>query len=114
MKQLWLQVTLIAGVLFFAALLVESWFSWRFLRQLRRDYPDLWDRSGRRTIWTDSDLMSAWPTIRFLWHREYAAEASSDELLFCEKYRLPVTLSWAAASVAAAILFLVLLLNVGW
>jgi hypothetical protein len=105
--------TPIAAILFGVALLVESWFSWRFLRQLRRDYPDLWERSGCRTIWTDTDLISAWPTIQFLWYREYEDGASPEEIRFCEKYRLPVTLSWAAAGVTVAAALL-LIFTVGW
>lgn len=53
------------GVLFVAFLLclcAESWFSWRFLRDLRKLYPKLWLRSGKRTAWTDMDLSSALQT----------------------------------------------------
>lgn len=92
-------------MLFFVALCIESWFSWRFLRRLKRDFPRLWEESGRRTIWTDGDLTSAWPTIRFLWYREYEALGTGEEIAFCEKYRLPVVVSWAAAWLSAAILF---------
>lgn len=96
-----------SGALFFIALLVESWFSWRFLRRLKRDFPRLWEESGERTIWTDGTLIDAWPTIRFLWRREYEATATREEVAFCEEYRLPVTLSWAAAALSVAMFFVV-------
>lgn len=103
------QLLLASAMLFFIALCVESWFSWRFLRKLKRDFPRLWEESGRRTIWTDSDLSSAWPTIRFLWRREYKGKSTREEFAFCEGYRLPVTLSWAAAWFFIAVFFLVAL-----
>jgi hypothetical protein len=101
-----------SGILFFVALCVESWFSWRFLRRLKRDFPRLWGESGERTIWTDSDLTSAWPTIRFLWYREYEALGTREEIAFCEKYRLPVVVSWAAAGLSIALFFA--LIFVSW
>lgn len=88
---------------------VESWFSWRFLRTLKREFPRLWELSGRRTIWTDSDLISAWPTIRFLWYREYKAIGTPAEIEFCERHRARVTFSWAIAGISVAAFFLVLM-----
>ncbi|HET7810940.1 MAG TPA: hypothetical protein VFL16_10220 [Steroidobacteraceae bacterium] len=108
-----LHPTTIAFVLFFLALLAESWFSWRFLRGARKYHPDLWNAMGRRTIWTDSDLISAIPTIAFLWKRKYARTSTSEVVQYCESYRLPVVISWAAAG-AFVLLFFTSLLTLGW
>jgi hypothetical protein len=108
-----LHPTTIAFVLFFVALLAESWFSWRFLRGVKRHYPGLWDAMGRRTIWTDGDLISAFPTISFLWSRRYESRAVDAETAYCESFRKPVVLSWAAA-VFFVLLFFASLLALGW
>jgi hypothetical protein len=99
--------------IFLVALCAESWFSWRFLRRLEKEYPRLWRRSGKRTIWTDTDLISARPTIQYLWKRKYAHKAKESEKAFCESYRLPVVLSWAAAGLSA-LAFFVSILTAGW
>ncbi len=103
--------TFVAAIVF---ILIESWFSWRYLQQLKRNYIRLWEESGRRTIWTDGDLISAWPTIRFLWTRGYEENCSSDEeMQFFEKYRIPVVVSWALALVTA-LLSLASIFIFGW
>jgi hypothetical protein len=107
-------VWLVTCGMFLLALCIESWFSWRFLRRLKHEFPRLWEISGRRTIWTDGDLISAWPTIRFLWRREYLATGTQEEIAFCESYRLPVILSWAAAGITfAAMLGGYVMLDIG-
>lgn len=108
-----LHPTTIAFALFFVALLAESWFSWRFLRGVRKHHPGVWDAMGRRTIWTDSDLISALPTIAFLWKRKYAKDMPAEGADFCESYRLPVVISWAAAG-AFVLLFFLSLITLGW
>jgi hypothetical protein len=98
--------TIEAFLLFFGLLLVESWFSWRFLQKLRRDYPNLWQKSGRRTIWTDKDLLGAWPTIKLLRDREFEKFCSTaEELRFFERYRAPVMYSYFGALVGAGLFF---------
>jgi hypothetical protein len=100
--------------MFFGFLLIESWFSWRFLRKLRRDYPALWEKTGRWTIWTDRDLSSAWPTITLLWNRKYDKFCSTDEeRLFFEGYRNPIVFSYVAAIVGGAAFFVCFLIF-GW
>ena len=102
--------TAIAFAGFLVVLCVESLFSWLFLRSLQRDFPGLWEHSGRRTIWTDSNLRSAWPTIAYLWSRRYLERTDPAEVAFCERYRLPVVISYwsaAAAAITVAIVFLV-------
>ena len=108
-----LHPTIALLVVFVVALCAESWFSWRFLRELRTNYEDLWVRSGRRTTWSDLELISAYPTIKYLWKREYVPLSQESEVDFCERHRLPVAISWAAA-VASVPAFLVSLLAFGW
>ena len=99
---------------FVLALLAESWFSWRFLRRLQREHEAIWEASGRRTIWTDGDLVSAWGTVRFLWVRDYAKFCSTkDELRFFERFRMPVVVSWACATLTVAA-FLISWMAIGW
>jgi hypothetical protein len=105
--------TIALFVVFIVALCAESWFSWRFLRGLKRNYEDLWVRSGKRTIWSDGDLISAYPTIKYLWNREYVPLSQASEVAFCESYRLPVVISWAAAGISV-LAFFVSLLAFGW
>ncbi|MFP5382388.1 MAG: hypothetical protein ACLGG4_08995, partial [Gammaproteobacteria bacterium] len=70
--------TALALAIFLIGLAAESWFSWRFLRGLKMSHADAWGHIGHRTIWTDSDLISAWPTIAYLWQRRYLALSPSD------------------------------------
>jgi hypothetical protein len=100
-------------IVFIVALCAESWFSWRFLHGLKRDCSRLWVRSGKRTIWSDGDLISAYPTIKYLWNREYVPGSRDSEVAFCESYRLPVVVSWAAAGVSV-LAFFVSLFTIGW
>jgi hypothetical protein len=83
------------------------------LRRLKREFSDLWVMSGKRTIWSDGDLISAYPTIKYLWNREYVPDSRDSEVAFCESYRLPVVVSWAAAGVSV-LAFFVSLLAIGW
>jgi hypothetical protein len=105
--------TIVAFIVFMVALGAESWFSWRFLRGLKRLHPDLWLRSGKRTIWTDGDLISAYPTVAYLWKRKYVPESRDSEMAFCEHYRLPVVVSWAAAAISVCAFF-ISLFSFGW
>jgi hypothetical protein len=98
---------------FVVGVLAEGWYSWRFLRGLRRSYPNLWERSGRRTIWTDGTIIDALPTIRFLWRRDYVEHSSIDERAFCDRYRVPVIASWAFAA-ATVPAFLISAYTLGW
>lgn len=108
-----LHPTIVLLVVFVVALCAESRFSRRFLRELRTDYEDLWVRSGKRTTWTDMELISAYPTIKYLWGREYVPLSVESEVDFCERHRLPVVISWAAA-IVSGLAFLVSLLALGW
>ncbi|MBL4619197.1 MAG: hypothetical protein JKX88_03745 [Marinicaulis sp.] len=87
--------------IFLTALFVESYFSWKFLRGLRKNFPQMWCRLGKRTIWTDADLFSAWRTIRLLSGRKYLGLGSKAAEEFCEAYRIPVIASYYAALLGA-------------
>ena len=98
--------SIVIGTAAFAVgLFLESLLSWLFLRRLRRDFPALWEHSGRRTIWTDSDFIRSWPTVKYLRDRHYLERPNPAEIDFCERYRLPVILSYAAGWVGAATFF---------
>lgn len=105
--------TVILSAVSVVALCAESWFSWQFLRRLKKEHSGLWLRSGRRTIWTDGDLISAFTTIKFLWKREYVPESQRPEIEFCESYRTPVVVSWALAAVSV-LAFFVSFFAIGW
>jgi hypothetical protein len=106
--------TIAAFGIFFGLLLTESWFSWRFLRKLRRDYPEAWRKTGKRTIWTDKDAWGAWPTIKLLRDRKYEkACTTEDEIKFFERYRTPVIYSYYGLWVGGGLVF-VCLLVFGW
>jgi hypothetical protein len=109
----WAHPTLISVWAFLLGAVAEGWYSWDYLTKLRRTYPLLWERSGRRTIWTDGTIIDAWPTIRFLWRREYLAIANAEERGFFERYRMPMVVSWALSGIAV-IAFLASVSTLGW
>jgi hypothetical protein len=88
-----LHPTMIGTFAFIAGLLAESWYSWRFLKGLKT-YPDLWEHSGYRSLATDSNLIGAWETIRYLKGREYLKLEQTEEIEFCEAHRIPVIYSY--------------------
>ena len=99
--------------MFIVGLLAESWYSWRFLRTLQHSYPELWEHAGQRTIWTDGNLTQAWVTVSYLINRRYVERNRPEEIAFCERYRMPLTVSYFAAITAVA-LFLLSAGIVGW
>ena len=97
---------------FMVALLAESLTSFLFLRGLKKQHPLQWAHSGERTIWTDSDLISAWGTIRYLQRREYLGSGNATGIVFCARHR-PFVISTYWAAVISFALFIVLLFTVG-
>ncbi len=100
------------GVFFFC-LCLESFYSWQFLRGLKRDYPRLWKLTGERTIWTDGTLFGAIPTVAYLWKRKYKTYLDRNAVAFCEHYRLRVVGSWFAAGLSLVVFFGALIVNGG-
>jgi len=96
--------------LFFAMLCFASWFHWRFLRRVRREFPSLWQDIGSPTGWTDSTLLDAFGTYWYLFRRRYQSRGDSDETRFCERFRLPMLVTYVAALLSAAVFFIGLLI----
>jgi hypothetical protein len=94
---------------FFIMLCIASWDHWWFLRSVRRKFPSLWQDIGRPTGWTDSTLFDAFGTYSYLFQRRYHKRADTDETRFCEQFRMPMLVTYAAAIVSASIFFIGLL-----
>lgn len=105
--------TAIGLYLFILGLLLESITSWRFLKALRSKHPKLWEHTGYRTIWTDSNLISAYPTIRYLSARNYSSRQHPEEVSFCESHRIPVVGAYWFAVLSVAYFFAAMVLY-GW
>ena len=95
----------LTGGLFFLCLSLESYYSWRYLRGLKRQFPSMWQLAGSRTIWSDGDLMSAWPSISFLKERGYLESDDTEAIEFCEKFRRPVMTSYFSAAASIVLFF---------
>ncbi len=98
---------------FVLGLLLESITSWRFLRTLKSRYPELWAHTGYRTMWTDGNLIGAYPTIKYLSGRAYSDRQNPEEVSFCDSHRLPVVWSYRFA-VLSVICFFAAMALYGW
>ena len=85
---------LLGGIIFGITVCLESWYSWRYLRAMRKNYPDLWVHAGRRGLKTDATLFGAWPTVKYLMARRYLERGNKAETAFCESYRPKVVGSY--------------------
>jgi hypothetical protein len=94
---------------FSVVMCVASWYHWRFLRRVRREFPSLWKDTGRPTGWTDSTLLDAFGTYWYLFQRRYRHRGVTDETQFCEQFRAPMLVTYVAA-IASVAVFLVGLL----
>lgn len=94
----------IATAVFVVGMLAESWYSWRFLRAIKR-YPELWAHSGYRSIATDSNLVGAWDTVRYLKNRDYLVRRVAHEIAFCEAHRKPVIYSYFLSAIGVVAFF---------
>ena len=90
---------------FFIMLCVASWYHWRFLRRVRREFPSLWEDLGRPSGWTDSTLFDAFGTYRYLFGRCYRKRGDTDEMRFCEQFRAPMLVTYVAALISVGIFF---------
>lgn len=95
----------IGGIIFGVTLCLESWYSWRFLKALKNEFPELWAHSGYRDWKTDSSVTAAWPTIKYLWQRKYTERESSQEIEFCEYHRPKVVYSWGTSIIGVCSFF---------
>ena len=109
----WLHPTAIGVCVFVLGLLLESITSWRFLKALKSQYPALWEHTGYRTIWTDSNLISAYPTIKYLFERAYSDHRNPKEIAFCDSHRVPVVGAYWFAVLAVVYFFAAIALY-GW
>jgi len=108
-----LHPTAVALWLFLIGLCAESLTSFIFLRGLRKLHPQQWEHSGERTIWTDSDLISAWGTARYLQRRLYLGGGTRAGIAYCDRHRVAVVSTYWIAVVTVPV-FLLSLLTLGW
>jgi hypothetical protein len=90
-------------VVFFVMLCIASWYYWRFLRRVRRQFPSLWGDMGHPTGWTDSTLFDAFGTYWYLLRRRYQKRADADETRFCEQFRMPMLVTYVATLVSLTV-----------
>src|SRR5688500_3419199 len=109
----YLHPTAITLWLFLVCLCAESITSFIFLRGLQKEHPEQWRHSGERTIWTDSDLISAWGTIKYLQRCLYLNSSNQAGIAFCAKHRLSVVATYWAAGTTVPMFFISLFVF-GW
>jgi hypothetical protein len=105
--------TVYAMALFFAFMIGGSIVQWIFLIRLKRLDWEIWVRAGRPTIWSDRDLIRAWPTIKFLLGKKYLFTGTRVGHRFCSFYRYPLFLGYFGTCLSV-IWFLVSLFLNGW
>ena len=99
---------------------LESATSWIAIRGARKNFPDLWERSGSPTLLGNGDLTKAWPLVRYYRGRLYlehiqhgetrfAPISDNDALNFAEKLRGPLLYTYYLAWFAAVVAFLLLM-----
>jgi hypothetical protein len=92
------------GGAFLILLIAESLTSWLFIRGSRTKHPSLWQHAGCPTLLGNGDLMSAWPLIRYVRRRDYAALPDGAAVAFADRMRMPMIISyWAALASAVAL-----------
>jgi hypothetical protein len=90
---------------FCVILCIASWYHWRFLRCVRREFPSLWRDMGGPTGWTEGTLFDALGTYWYLVRRGYQQRGNTDEKRFCEQFRVPMLVTYVAALVSIAVCF---------
>jgi len=80
--------------LFATFLVVESFWSWRFIRGSKKYHHVLWVHAGRPTLLGDGDLISAWGTNRYLLERRYRQLNDAAAEQFAERLRLPMLVGY--------------------
>ena len=89
-------------------LTVEGVASWVFIRRSRRYYLELWEHAGCPTLLGDSDLISAWPTNRYLLRRGYLQIGDAKARNFAEQLRLPMLVGYFGSLASVAGFFICL------
>ena len=103
-----MQVAVIVAFVLF--LIAESVTSWLFIRGTKIKHPALWEHAGRPTLMGNGDLFNAWPLIRYMSRRDYAAVSDAQSVAFADTFRLPLIITyWAAVASAIALIATLLL-----
>ena len=93
----------ISFAVFLVLLCFASWYHWRFLRRVRREFPSLWQDLGGPTGWTENTLVDAFGTYWYLFRRRYRERGVPDEALFCEQFRTPMVVTYFAALLSGVV-----------
>jgi hypothetical protein len=101
-------LVIIAFVLF---LIGESLTSWLFIRGSRKKHPGLWEHARRPTLMGNGNLLNAWPLVRYVTRRDYAAVPEPHSVTFAEALRLPLIVTYWGAVASAILLVGTLLLD---
>ncbi len=104
-----MQVAVIVAFVLF--LIAESVTSWLFIRGSKRKHPALWEHAGCPTLLGNGDLFSAWPLIRYVSRRDYAAVSDTQSVNFADVFRVPLIATYWAAVASAIALIVTLLLG---
>lgn len=96
---------------FFVCLTAESWMSWRFIYGSRKRHPALWRHAGCPTVMGNSDLVRAWPLVRYVSRRAYRTLPDSKAVSFADEARRPMMVSYWASVGSAAVFFSALLIG---
>jgi len=67
--------------------LLEVYFSFRFLRKLKRKFPALWRDLDQPAFYFQGMLIGAWDLKQYLLKKTYLSRENQNEIRFCENYR---------------------------
>jgi len=87
--------------IFAVSLIAESVTSWLFIKGSQARHPSLWRHSGSPTLMGNGDLFNAWPLVRYVAQRRYAAVGEEESISFADKLRVPLVVSYFLAAVSA-------------
>ena len=104
-----MQVWVIAAFVLF--LIAESTTSWLFIQGSRKNHPTLWEHAGCPTLIGNGDLINAWPIVRYVSRRDYAAVSDQRSVAFADKLRLPFLVTYWAAMASAIALIITLVIS---
>lgn len=101
----------ITFIVFFIGICTESFYSYKYISGLRKRYPDMWEYLGKPTLISDCDLIGAWGTIKRLYNKKYVDYSKHVEhddkgaILYCERFRSPMLISYILGWVGVIIFF---------
>ena len=84
-----------AGIVWVITYIISSWYSWRYFKELKEKFPDLYADFGFPDWKTEWSYRRALPLIKYLYEKQYIDGRNRDEIIFCELHRNKIIVSYA-------------------